>query len=217
MIKKKNKIFSQKRAFTLIEMLVSISITTMAIVGATGIYLRIIGTREKTLGQLNIQANGQYLMSLMVKDIRAGRIDYSAYDSPIINPPGELYLLDSSENQVRYRVSPGTPVEDGACLDESGRCTLQRCENADCTDDNNFQTITIDNNFQTITMVNISVERLDFYIFPTTNPFTAGSITYTHPRVTIILKLKSLLEKGTIGEKHLVLQQTVPQRYIERK
>lgn len=198
--------FLKGAGFTLIEMLVSISITAMAIVGATGIYLRIIGTREKTLGQLNIQGDGQYLMSLMVKDIRANRIDYSDYSSPIVNPVGELSLLNSSDNQIKYRVNPDTPVENGACLAASGRCTLQRCENTDCTDDNNFQTIT---------MVNVSIERLDFYILPTTNPFVAGSSTYTHPRATIILKLKSLLEKGTT--KNLILQQTIPQRYIERK
>ena len=64
-------------------------------------------------------------------------------------------------------------------------------------------------------MINISFERLDFYIAPTSNPFTAGSTTYEHPRVTVLLKLRSLREKP--GKKELILQQTVPQKYTYRK
>jgi len=192
-----------KQSFTLIELLVSLSILVVAILAALGIYINVIGTRQKTLGQLNIQEDGQYLMSLIVKDIRAGMIDYDNYGA-IGSPEDELLLLNLSGDQIRYRISVGTPITDGAC--DGNRCTLERCENSDCS---------LDANYQTITMVNISFERLDFYINPTSDPFTHGSTTYEHPRVTVLLKLSSLREKP--GEKQLVLQQTVPQRHTYRK
>jgi len=174
-------------SFTLIELMVSMSLLVVAILATLGIYLRIIGSQEKTLGQLNIQEDGQYLMSLIVKDIRAGIIDYNNYPNPLDSPEDELLLLDYSGNQIRYKTD----------LTGSGNCASTR------------------SNFQTITMTNVSVERLDFYISPLSDPFTAGSITYEHPRITVVLKLKSLIEKT--GERELVLQQTVPQRHTERK
>jgi len=197
----KSRQYSKNKGFTLIELLVSISLLVIAVLAALGIYLRIIGSREKTLGQVNIQEDGQYIMSLVVKDIRAGIIDYTNYPNPLDEPEDELLLLDYSGDQIRYRTDL---TESGNCA--GSRCTIERCENANCADDNNFQTIT---------MTNVSIERLDFYISPTSDPFTAGSTTYEHPRITVVLKLKSLIEKT--GLRELVLQQTVPQRHTFRK
>jgi len=194
-----------KKSFTLIELMVSMSILVVAIIAAMGIYINVIGSRERTLGQVNVQEDGQYLMSLIVKDIRAGIIDYLNYGE-IVSPENELLLLDFLNNQIRYRITPATPIIDGAC--SISRCTLERCENADCS---------IADNYQTITMSDVSIERLDFYINPPGNPFTHVSTiyTHTHPRITIVLKLKSLIEKT--GKEELILQQTVPQRYTYRK
>lgn len=191
------------KSFTLIELLVSMSILVIAIIAAMGVYLNVIGSRQRTLGQVNIQEDGQYLMSLMVKDIRAGIIDYANYGA-VASPEDELLLLDFLNNQIRYRITPATPIVDGAC--SVSRCTLERCENADCS---------LADNYQTITMTDVSIERLDLYLNPTEDPFTAGSAIYTHPRITIVLKLKSLIERT--GEEELILQQTIPQRYTYRK
>ncbi|MDA2922414.1 prepilin-type N-terminal cleavage/methylation domain-containing protein [Patescibacteria group bacterium AH-259-L07] len=189
-----------KQGFTLIELMVSLGVLVMAIVSATGVYLNVIGTRERSLGQLHLQEDGQFLMSLIVKDIRSGRVDYDSYTS-LTTPEDELYLLDflSPQNQVRYR---GDLASSGNC--GASRCILQRCQATSCTTD-----------YQNITMTNSSVERLDFYISPATDPFSPGSTTYEHPRVTIVLRLKSLIEKP--GAKDLILQQTVPQRYSQRR
>ncbi len=190
-----------KNAFTLIELLVSMSIITVVILAAMGIYINVIGTRQKTLGQLNLQEDGQYIMSLIVKDIRAGQVDYDNYPTaacPAINPTTKkterLCLLDfaSSPNQIRYMKET---IGD--------RNVFKRCKGNPC------------GTYYTITMTDISIERLDFYIDPASDPFTTGSTTYEHPRVTIVLKLKSLIEKT--GEKELILQQTVPQRYEYKK
>lgn len=188
-----------QKSFTLIELMASVGVLVVAILGAMGIYLNIIGTRQKTLGQLNIQGDGQYLMSLMVKDVRRARVDYSKYVAGIDEPEDELYLLDSDDQQIVYRSES-----------VSGRSFLKRCYDSvfNCNDDANYKSIT---------MANVSIEQLDFYITPTSNPFSAGSVEYIHPRVTILLKLKAITEPEKIGEKQLILQQTVPQRYQERK
>ncbi|MCH7759662.1 prepilin-type N-terminal cleavage/methylation domain-containing protein [Patescibacteria group bacterium] len=201
MFKQQSKIINNQ-SFTLIELMVSLSILAMVILSAMGIYLKVIGTRQKTLGQLNIQEEGQYLMSLIVKDIRAGMVDYSSYGGTLTSPEDELFLLDFSypQNQIRYKTDLNAS---GDCAQD--RCVLQRCQAVSCSA----------GDYKNITQTNVSIERLDFYISPTDNPFTAGSTDYTHPRVTIVLKFKSLVEK--IGVHELVIQQTVPQRYTQRK
>ncbi len=213
---------SNAKGFTLIELLISLSILVVVILSAVGIYINIIGTRSKSLGQLNLQEDGQYIMSLIVKDIRANKIDYNSYDTGngcgIIDTGtkkvgddtssrvAKLCLLDFSAtpNKIRYK----------RCLDpnNANRGVLKICRGISCTTNDCPST---GDDYQTITMANLGVERLDFYINPATNPFTAGSVIYTHPRVTIILKLKSLIEKP--GEKQIILEQTVPQRHELKK
>ena len=191
-----------KQGFTLIELMVSLGILVMVIMSAMGVYIHVIGTREKALGQLNIQEEGQYLMSLMVKDIRAGKVDYSNYGGSDCGTiaggtslTAELCLLDFSSNEIRYKKESVSATRD----------VLKRCQAAPCASED----------YQNITMTNATIERLDFYINPVSNPFTAGSTTYEHPRVTIVMRLRSLTEKP--GTRDLILQQTVPQRYTFRK
>lgn len=201
-----NRQFLKSAGFTLIELMVSMGILVIAVMSAMGIYINVIGTREKGLGQLNIQEDGQYLMILIVKDVRASMIDYDNYgeskDCGAVPENGlvdMLCLKDFDGNEIRYK----TTLTERACA--SDRCIIKRCKDSDCEE--------VD--YQSITMTNVSIERLDFYINPTSDPFFAGSTTYTHPRATIVLKLKSLIEKT--GQKELVLQQTVPQRYTYKK
>ncbi len=221
---KKSK-HSSTQSFTLIELMVSLVILVMIILSAMGVYLHTIGAREKTLGQLNIQEEGQYLMSLIVKDVRAGMVDYDAYVDEAAGlgnclkitsakvPASQLCLLDfsSSPNQIRYKT---TLSASGVCSEEGGRCVLQRCEGS-AEEEGGGACNTSTGSYQDITMTNVSLERLDFYINPASDPFVAHSTVYKHPRITVVLKLKSLIEKT--GEKELVLQQTVPQRYSYRK
>ena len=192
-----------KKSFTLIELMLSLGILVLVILSAMGVYLRVIGTREQSLGDLNIQEEGQYIMGLIVKDVRAGQIDYDNY-GVIDSPENKLFLINYLGDQIRYRVSPSTPIENGSCT--TNRCILEKCEDNDCS---------AQSDYEGITMANVSLERLDFYINPTNSPFTAGSENYNHPCVTVVLKLKSLTQSSTTAE--IVLQQTVSQRYTKRK
>src|SRR6056297_3838695 len=94
-----------KKSFTLIELMVSLSVLVLVILAAMAIYLRVIGTREKTVGQLNIQEDGQFLMTLMAKDLRANQIDYDNYGDycdQIVDSStavGQLCLENISETQ----------------------------------------------------------------------------------------------------------------------
>jgi len=190
--------YSNDKGFTLIELMVSLSILVVVILSAMGIYLRVIGTREQSLGDLNIQEEGQYIIGLIIKNIRAGQIDYSSYLGGLGIPENELMLLDFSDDEIRYKSDLDSS---GNCVKD--RCILQRCKGNPCGD------------YEDITMTDISIERLDFYVYPISDPFTAGSESYNHPCTTVVLKLKSLAQSSTTAE--IVLQQTVSQRYTHKK
>ncbi|MCF7907237.1 hypothetical protein K9K85_03095 [Patescibacteria group bacterium] len=193
---------AQGKAFSLIELVVSLGILVLVILSAMGVYLRVIGTREQSLGDLNIQEEGQYIMGLIVKDIRAGVIDYDGYGVALDNPEDELWLLDLSSpaNQIRYR---SDLTASGDCSVD--RCILERCKETSCGE----------SDYEEITMSEVSLERLDFYVRPFEDPFVSGSETYVHPRVTVVLELKSMIE--ATGPAEIVLQQTVSQRHTLRK
>ena len=52
---------NKKQSFTLIELLVSLGIISIVILLVVGIYVYVIGSREKTLGQTDLQQEGQLL------------------------------------------------------------------------------------------------------------------------------------------------------------
>jgi len=211
---------SNDRGFTLIELMVSLGILILVILSAMGIYLRVIGTREQSLGDLNIQEEGQYIMGLMVKDIRAGQVDYSSYgltkDCGIINAGdkvgddgstvAKLCLLDfnATPNEIRYKKCPDP---NDATRSELKRCKGTNCASNDCPASGD--------DYELMTMTDISLERLDFYVNPISDPFIAGSESYSHPYVTVVLGLKSLTQSSTTAK--IVLQQTVSQRYTYKK
>jgi len=212
--------YPSTQSFTLIELMVSLGISVMVILAAMGIYLRVIGTREQSLGDLNIQEEGQYIMGLIVKDIRAGQIDYDSYgigitkDCGIINEGDKVGDDGSTVAKLCLLDIDATPIRYKKCLDpnDATRSELKKCKDDNCEHDDCPAS---GDDYKIMTMRNISLERLDFYINPISDPFTAGSESYNHPYVTVVLGLKSLVESSTTAE--IVLQQTVSQRYVKRK
>ena len=180
-------------SFTVIELLVSITIINVIILTAVGIYMLAIGSRQKTISQTTLQQEGQYIMSLIAKDIRSSKVNYSAYGGAISNPTATLALLDLT-------VTPAANVSYFRELAGS-QYFLKKQIGAGPA--------------QAVTANDINVERLDFYIYPTTDPIVHGSTTFENPKVTIVIKLKSLKERP--GQSTLTLQQTILQKWLEKK
>lgn len=193
---------STKPSFTLIEMLVSVGILAVVIVAAVGIYVYAIGSQQKSTANANLQEDGQNILAMISKDTRAMLIDYSYYPSGIIpSPTSTLALIDdydpSSANYVRivYRY-------------QSSGQTIQRCKQVGASCDN-------DNKFEAMNMTGVLIQRLDFYISPTSTPFSTGTTSITSPRVTVIMNLGS--NKERFGQKIIRLEQTLNPRHEEKK
>jgi type II secretory pathway pseudopilin PulG len=186
---------SRVPSFTLIELLVSLGIIVFVIIIATGIFVYTLGGQQKTTAIINLQQDGQYLISMIAKDVRDNWLDYSYYSS-LTTPEDELALVDdpdSPQTHYVYRYN-----SNAFCVEKCVQSTP--CQSG---------------NFYTLTMTDVKVSKLDFYIEPTTNPFTYGVNILTVPRVTVVLELRSTKER--FSGKQLRLQETIPQRREEKK
>ena len=196
----KPKFVKSLTGFTLIEMLVSVGILTVILVAAVGIYVYAIGSQQKSTANANLQEDGQNILAMTSKDVRAMRIDYDYYPSGIIPAPtSTLALIDdydsASVTRVVYRY-------------KSTSQTIERCKQVGASCDS-------DAKFEAMNMSDVLIQRLDFYISPTSTPFVAGAATITSPRVTVIMDLGS--QKERFGQKTIRLQQTLNPRYEEKE
>ena len=198
-------------SFTLIELLVSLGIISVVVLIVTGTYVFIIGSREKTLGQTDLHQEGQYIMSLMAKDIRSSKIDYSAIGTiPKDSPITYLILQNIEETECsRYRR-----------ITSDNRGIIQKCVKTkteptkNCADTAN---VCQDTDFQDLTNKDINIKNLNFYIQPNEDPFNKSSSSEAkkqQPRCTITFNLKSLKEK--VGENKILFQQTIFERWTKR-
>jgi prepilin-type N-terminal cleavage/methylation domain-containing protein len=183
-----------KQGFTLIEMLVSIGILAVIIVIAVGIYVYAIGSQQKSTANANLQEDGQNILSMISKDLRATRVDYSFYGGAIPSPTSTLALVDdysSATTSIVYTYN-------------SAAKQVKRCKQVSAACD-------APGKFEVMNMTNVLVQRLDFYISPSSSPYTTGVVDITSTRVTIIMDLTAQQER--FGQKAIRLQQTINPRY----
>ncbi|MFA7662350.1 MAG: prepilin-type N-terminal cleavage/methylation domain-containing protein, partial [Patescibacteria group bacterium] len=73
------KIIKNQSGFTLVELLMTIFISIIIVVGATGIYVYSTKAQQTTL-KLNVVAQDtQFLFDTISRKVREGEIDYSYY------------------------------------------------------------------------------------------------------------------------------------------
>lgn len=97
-----------KRGFTLIELIVALSVFSIAIFMATSTFLNLQNAERKVQNEVNLQDNLRFGLEMMAKEIRTGR-DYhcglSAGVLPLDCPAGDLSLTfqNAQLQSVIYR------------------------------------------------------------------------------------------------------------------
>ncbi len=186
------------KGFTLMELLVVLTIFSMVVTTATDIFLLTNRSQRKIFGLERTQADARYTLEAIAREVRTGTIDYAYYAgraAQLATPDAELALLDAANSPLKFKVSDsGT---EALCADANSRPCLLVTVGA--------------NPPAAITPKNVAVRTAKFYVAPTSDPMsydvTTGSYaSNVQPHVTIVLVLESRGDRA--GEQSVVYLQT---------
>ncbi|MFH1610920.1 MAG: prepilin-type N-terminal cleavage/methylation domain-containing protein [Patescibacteria group bacterium] len=177
----------QLQGFTLMEILISMSIFVIFTLAILSIHSFTLRASQKTLAANRIQGEAQLIMESLAKKIRTSRVnyDYSGYAGGIGSYEEELSVVDLSDTEyVFFLEDDSLKVK----IKESGAVEY--------------------NDAYAIPTVIVSIDVLKFIIQPTTFPFDIDTPPETQPRVTIVATFSSTRAGQTAS---LTVQQTIPQ------
>jgi prepilin-type N-terminal cleavage/methylation domain-containing protein len=198
---------TNSRGFTLMELLVVLTIFSTVVVASTDIFLLANKSQRKIFGLEKAQADARFTLEAITREVRTGRIDYAYYAArgvPLAIPDLELALVDSANVPIRFKVS------------DAGTASL--CANAVSTP---CLLVTIGTNPPAaITPKGVAVRNVRFYVSPLVDPlqYNVGSASYAsneQPRVTVVMALETKGDRQ--GEQSVIyLQTTVTNRGYKR-
>ena len=180
--------FLGEGGFSIIELLIATSIFSVIGLASLGIFTSVLNGQRKALAQSRLQREAQLIMETVTKKIRTSRVDYTEYEvmfglgNPILNPVQELILIDQADSRVRFIHN-------------------QTNESIELQIDTGL--------VNTMTPEDVDITLFNFFIVPTENPFTSGSLPSIQPRVTFVMTIQSGQGKNL---SELTVQQTIPQR-----
>lgn len=209
-----------KRGFTLVEMLVVMTIFSTLILAATDIFIRVQRIQRKAAGLQQIQDVTRFLTTRMTREIQAGSIDYDYYiDSTgnlittIPNTTGDAYSITSETlalrtvdgEQLIFTTRPNSST-DFLCstIAKNPTCFIMAkpfVNQSERADPDGY-----------------TVKKLRFYITPAKNPFAIDSTTNDYkanaqPRVTIFLSAQATVSGVNFP---INIQTTVSTREYQR-
>lgn len=174
--------------FTLIEALVSASVFAFVVSGILGVYMSTLRLDTRTRAQRSVSDNARFIMEFLAKEVRDGRIDYSAAAcGSVVTNTTQLCLVNQSNEAVRiYAQDPGN-ISTGT--------DLVIAKAAGTTNLNSS---------------NVKITKLKFAVSPTVDPLTSARAANEQPRVTVVLELTAQSARDPVK---VNLQTTLSENY----
>lgn len=189
---------SGQRGYTVVELIVSMTIFSIVLISAIGIFISVANSTMKTTAQRKVQQDIRYSIEELARQVRSSSINYAFYKN---NATGVCSMKDG-------RVLALTTTEVGS--DDKGRTrnvyyyypgvtggppgppAVYRYQQPDFGNETELDTcgkITDPANLTRVTAENVSVTATSFMITPKQNPYAPGfenaAYRNVHPRVTI--------------------------------
>lgn len=194
-----------QQGFTLVEMMVAITVFATATVMITNLFLVFNRAQRRAEASQNIQSDARQVLATMVDRVRSGEIDYAYYATPVANPETELAIVASDGFSYLIRRSD-TDFANTVCPTAASTPCLEISNDGGAT-------------FSAMTSESLKVVGVQFYISPVESPLTESSPgVYAYdeqPRVTMVIGLQGTsshaAEQGTT-----FVQTTVSSRVLLR-
>lgn len=176
-----------RKGFTLVELIVAMSIFLFAMTIAVGAFVRVIRTQRAVNHLLSVNSNMSLVIERMARDIRTGYefgLNNIAGGSCAGSQSEELEFTNSRANSVFYR-------------QEGETIARKECAGTDCTG----------KNFEPLTASNVRVDRLCFS--------NTGNINNDPWRITLFFTVGST--EPSLATQTFNLQTTVAARIIPQE
>lgn len=189
-----------RKGFTLIEMLVAVSIFAIASSAATDLYIASNRAQRSVRAREKLQNEARVAMEYLAREGRTGAVDYASYGGEAPLAGNEFKLIDREGNPESFKLSSGI----SECAPSSHPCLLV-CDALSCS---------------SLTSKNIFVDELTFYITPQEDPFLFNQVSGEYaanlaPRITIFFKMHT--ESNLPEERaELTAQTTIASRVYKR-
>jgi prepilin-type N-terminal cleavage/methylation domain-containing protein len=191
MKKKNSKIKNTARGFTLIEIMVAVSIFALVMMVSIGAVLSIVSANKKAQAVSSVITNLNFALEAMVRDLRTG-YNYDCGGADVSGTDCE----DIGSSRIRF-ISTQSSTDDNPVPVEYN------------LEDGSITKSVDDGPALSLTSEEVRIEELSFYVIGTTK--SSGG-DYNQPRIIIILK-GSYEGFGSLAEFHL--QTMVSQRRID--
>lgn len=194
------QIQQKNKGFTLIEMLVALSLFTIVMTIVVGSLLVLIDGNRQLQGEQSVMTNLSFAMDSMTREIRTGKNYYCAnsFGGSQLTPDANQDCM-AGNNGISFIEAGGsiTGATDGriAYYFDSGNKTLMR---------------KVGDTAQSIVSNGISIDEAKFFVTGSDNFNQTSDVN--QPAVTIIIKAS---ETGIVGEKPYILQTTITQRELD--
>lgn len=176
----------QAEGFTLMEMVVVLAVFSTTALMAVDLFLTITNVQRQVRNVQAVQSDARFAMESMVKTVKQGTIDYAYYQAScsassdnyrdpcttdedcdngsceeinLISAAPILAVRDQDNNQVFYRRNGNYGLGDIVEVCSNNYYYFNRCNVSN-------------EEWQAVTPSGVKVTKLEFYITPTTNPFS---------------------------------------------
>lgn len=175
-----------KKAFTLVELLIVLAVFASVTVTAGAIFVTSTKADRKVAEIQRVQGDARYSFEAMVREIRGSKIDYAYYADPdnnpatndavdLSNPLIQLALLKFDGSKVRFRQEQGSACLTSPCL--------------------TVNSVSTGGTWVALTPAGIAVRKLVFVISPATDPFIISG-PFKQPTVTLQLATETVSAKA---------------------
>lgn len=116
-MKKKSRLFSSKKGFTLVELIVASSVLATLMLAAAAPFVSMVEFRRNTSNQADINDNLKLIVSIIDKEVRTASPDSSTFVVPIsqdsatfVNQFGDevTYAYDSTDKKIEKTIPDGS-------------------------------------------------------------------------------------------------------------
>ncbi len=201
---------AEQTGFTLVELLVSMSIFTFVSTAAVGSLLVMIDANRKAQQTQTTMSNLSFALDSMTRDIRTGTDYYCTNGFGNLPPSGSNQTSDCNNGARGFSFNEG-----GSSLTGAPGCSGSRISYYLDNSTGRIQRRLCTGSWQDLTSSDLTIDTLRFYTtgaHPSNPP--SGSSDDEAPTVTIIIK-GSINDTGGAGDTEVAIQTTVTQRLLD--